>query len=207
MTIDAYSLWPTSEAIIRELAPERLPGGDHTNREWPEAALMAVIYTLSLIDQQPTIAEQTKLVVSKLDPTGLHPSVWNSAAPLWEASRQDAVNAAARAVNSQLQTKLGITELSEVDLTNQAFSGDPPAAQRPRLRFAGHQPSSDSFKSRMNGARGLGQACFQGVRNIGNHEHDVRWSEQEALEYLALFSVLARWIDECTIEQETHGAS
>ena len=51
----------------------------------------------------------------------------------------------------------------------------------------------------MNGARGMGQACSQGIRNVGNHS-EADWSEQEALEYLAAFSILARWIEACVVE-------
>lgn len=44
----------------------------------------------------------------------------------------------------------------------------------------------------------LGQAAVAGLRNIVAHE-DVEFAQPEALEYLALLSVLARWIDDSDV--------
>nr|WP_275901613.1 TIGR02391 family protein [Streptomyces sp. S1D4-20] len=38
------------------------------------------------------------------------------------------------------------------------------------------------------------------MRNLAAHEDEVSWTQQEALEYLATFSVIARWIEECMVE-------
>jgi hypothetical protein len=46
----------------------------------------------------------------------------------------------------------------------------------------------------------LGAGCFEGIRNPAAHEDGLSLPEQMALEQLAAFSVLARWIDECTVE-------
>jgi hypothetical protein len=46
----------------------------------------------------------------------------------------------------------------------------------------------------------LGTGCFEGLRNPAAYEHELRLPEQIALEQLAAFSLLARWIDECTVE-------
>jgi hypothetical protein len=47
----------------------------------------------------------------------------------------------------------------------------------------------------------LGAGCFEGIRNPAAHEDGLVLTEQVALEQLADFSLLARWIDECTIEK------
>ena len=46
----------------------------------------------------------------------------------------------------------------------------------------------------------LGAGCFEGIRNPAAHEDALILPERVALEQLAAFSVLARWIDECTVE-------
>ena len=129
-----------------------------------------------------------------------HPWAWEAAAPLWYAgSIREAVYAAARSVNARLQQKLGRRDVSESSLCREAFSLDAPAPGRPRLRFAGDR-TSDTWRSRQQGGMQLGAGCFLGIRNPVAHEHHLRLSEQEALEQIAVFSLLARWIDECTVE-------
>jgi hypothetical protein len=80
----------------------------------------------------------------------------------------------------------------------QAFSDDPPKPGMPRLRFPG-KASTPTWASRSRGARFFAQGCYAGIRNVAAHEHRVDWSDDVALEYLAAFSILARWIDECEV--------
>jgi hypothetical protein len=130
----------------------------------------------------------------------LHPWVWEAAAPLWHAgSAQAAVLAAAQSVNARLQQKLGRHDASDAALCREAFSRDDPAPRRPRLRFPGDR-ASDTWRSRQNGAVQFGAGCFEGLRNPAAHEHELELPDQVALEQLAAFSVLARWIEECTVE-------
>jgi hypothetical protein len=129
-----------------------------------------------------------------------HPWAWEAAAPLWFAgSRQEAVNAAARSVNARLQQKLGRHDSSESGLVREAFSLDAPVAGRPRLRFPGDR-TSDTWRSRQQGGMQLGAGCFTGIRNPAAHEDGLVLTEQVALEQLAAFSLLARWLDECEVE-------
>jgi hypothetical protein len=132
-----------------------------------------------------------------------HPWVWDAAAPLWFAgSRQEAVHAAARSVHARLQQKLGRFDASETSLCREAFSLDAPAPGRPRLRFRGDR-TSDTWRSRQQGGMQLGAGCFAGIRNPAAHEDRLVLTEQVALEQLAAFSLLARWIDECEAEKPT----
>lgn len=130
----------------------------------------------------------------------LHPWVWEAAAPLWNAgSRPDAIYAAARSVNAHPQQMRGHHDKSEAALCREFFSPDPPAPGRPHLRFPGTTTSA-TWRSRQQGAMEFGAGCFTGIRNPVAHEYGLKLTEQVALEYLAAFSVLARSIDECTVE-------
>lgn len=130
----------------------------------------------------------------------LHPWVWESAAPLWAAqAHQDAVLTAARTVNRRLQQKLSRHDIGEMDLCMQSFDPKPPASGKPRLRFDGDR-DTPTWKARQDGAKYLSAGAFLGIRNLAAHEETVTWTEQEALEYLATFSVVARWIEECAVE-------
>jgi len=130
----------------------------------------------------------------------LHPWVWEAAAPLWYAgSTQAAVLAAAQSVNARLQQKLSRHDSSDAALCRESFSRNDPVTGQPRLRFPGDR-ESDTWRSRQNGGVQFGAGCFEGLRNPAAHEHELDLSEQIALEQLAAFSVLARWIGECTVE-------
>ena len=59
---------------------------------------------------------------------------------------------------------------------------------------------SDTYKSVQRGAMAFAEGIFAGIRNPLSHEVDQELTEQEALEYLAALSVLARWVDESTVE-------
>ena len=134
-----------------------------------------------------------------------HEWVWEAAMPMWAAgSTQEAVHAAARSVNARLQQKLGRHNAADSSLCREAFSQNDPAPGRPRLRFPGDR-TSDTWRSRQQGAMDFGAGCFTGIRNPAAHEHGLDLPEQIALEQIASFSVLARWIDECAVET-VHGS-
>jgi hypothetical protein len=128
-----------------------------------------------------------------------HPWVWEAAAPLWYAgSRQEAVLAAARSVNARMQQKRGHHDKSEAALCRELLSQDPPASGRPRLRFPG-SASDSTRRSKQQGAMEFGAGCFEAIRNPAAHQHGLVLTEQVALEQLAAFSLLARWVDECEL--------
>ena len=58
---------------------------------------------------------------------------------------------------------------------------------------------NQSWVSAHEGAMNYGRGCAQGIRNLNAHGTS-ELSEQEALEYLAALSVLARWVDQCEAE-------
>jgi hypothetical protein len=131
----------------------------------------------------------------------LHPWVWDAARPMWEAgSLQTALQHAASSINARLQQKLDRYDLSESKLCQEAFSQSPPEEGRPRLRFPGDR-STETWKSLQTGALSFAQGCFKAIRNPVAHDHEFPLSRQEALEHLTALSVLARWIDDCELEE------
>lgn len=140
----------------------------------------------------------------KLSAGNMHPLVWRAASAQWSTGhRQEAVLAAAKAVNSRLQEKLNRRDLSEAKLVREAFSDKPPEAGKGRLRLT-NVHDEQTRESMRQGVMGFGAGCFQAIRNpvghLPNEEHEL--DEQAALERLAAFSLLARWIDDATLEQK-----
>lgn len=131
----------------------------------------------------------------------LHEWVWDAAKSRWDDGYyDDAVHAAAESVNQKTQVKLDRRDLSGTDLYQQAFSLSDALPDRPRLRLRFVEPEDeDTWKSAHGGAMKLGEACFQGFRNLVAHKKTVL-SEQEALEQLGALSTLARWVDSSDVQ-------
>lgn len=49
--------------------------------------------------------------------------------------------------------------------------------------------------ARQQGLHLIAQGAFAGIRNVAVHD-DLEWTEHEALEHLAVLSVVARWAEE-----------
>ncbi len=126
----------------------------------------------------------------------LHPTVWDACASLWRSNhRRAATNAAAVAVDAALQNRIGRRDLSGKRLWQESFGLSDPAPGRPRLRV---HPSdgSETYTSMQEGAVSFGAGCFQAFRNVGAaHTLGEEPPEHEALEQLAAFSILARWVE------------
>lgn len=173
------------------------PGNPRDN--W-ERARHAAIQALGRARSVEEIAAFLRPTSPAIVADALHPWVWQPAAPLWAAeATQDAVLAAARTVNRRLQQKLGRHGIGEYDLAMQAFDLKDPVAGKPRLRSPGDR-STPTWKARQEGAKYVTAGAFLAIRNIAAHEDDADWGHQEALEYLATLSVIARWIEECSVE-------
>ncbi|MFF9210457.1 MULTISPECIES: TIGR02391 family protein [unclassified Streptomyces] len=204
---DAWPEFPQrlllQEVWVRQIENAYAPGlGDydeHGGDDW-YAARAAAIQALGLAQSAEAIAAFLRPTSPALAADTLHDWVWEPAAPLWAAEAyQDAVLAAARTVNRRLQQKLGRHDVSEYDLIMQAFDLKDPVAGKPRLRAPGSR-TAPSWRARQEGAKFIAAGAFLAIRNLAAHEDEVNWSPQEALEYLATFSVVARWIEECAVE-------
>jgi len=138
----------------------------------------------------------------------LHEAVWGAARTQWVTGHtHEAVLAAAKAVNSLLQQKLGRRDVSEVKLVREAFSEKRPVAGRSRLRF--YAVTDDQTRESLRqGAMDFGAGCFAAIRNPVGHlpNNEVDLPEQDVLERLAALSLLARWIDEATVERASPGS-
>jgi len=136
----------------------------------------------------------------KLSAAELHPWVWSGASSLWQSGHfREAVEGALKKVNAETQNKVGRRDVSETDLFKQAFSLDRPTTGKSRLRRM-TSDGSKTYDSVQRGAMYLAEGIFAGIRNPLSHEAVQELGEQQALEYLAALSVLARWVDEASIE-------
>ncbi|QKV97628.1 restriction endonuclease [Streptomyces sp. NA02950] len=131
----------------------------------------------------------------------MHPWVWDGARSLWQSGHfREAVTAAARKVNAETQNKVVRRDVSETNLFKSVFSQDPPKPGQPRLRITADD-GSDTFRSLHRGAMSFADGCYAGIRNPNSHEDGLpELPEHQALEQLAAFSVLARWVDSATVE-------
>jgi hypothetical protein len=136
----------------------------------------------------------------ELSAAELHLWIWSGASSLWQSGHyREAVEGAIRKLNAETQNKVGRRDVSETDLFKQAFSMDDAKPGKARLRRM-KDDGSDTYKSVQRGAMTFAEGVFAGIRNPLSHEADQELSEQEALEYLAALSVLARWVDGSTVE-------
>jgi uncharacterized protein (TIGR02391 family) len=154
---------------------------------------------LAQLQREDEIRERLGDAAPQLDAGRLHPWVWQGARSLWQSRHYgEAVRAAAIKVNAETQNKLGRRDVAETVLFREAFSPEPPQPGRPRLRLT-QDDGSQSFRSLHRGVMAFAEGCYAAFRNPGSHDPQDDLTEDEALEQLAAFSVLARWIDQAAI--------
>src|SRR6185312_11674887 len=130
--------------------------------------------------------------------SALHAWAWGAARSLWQSGHfREAVRAASVKVNAELQNKLGRRDLSETALFQAALSNDPPKESAPRLRPLGDDGGKTALSIR-RGVMAFAEGCYSALRNPVSHD-EGELSEEVALEQLAAFSLLARWVDEATV--------
>lgn len=202
-------LQPLVEDIARHIDPEGDPEGFEPDASssfgWRWAQAMES--TQRLIGRLRDVGLRFQILGPKgplLAANQLHPWVWNAAVDRWASGHwADAVGAAARAVEEMTQQKTGLSSTGGAGLFSLLFSTEPAAPDKPRLRFAeiaeksGDGKTSQKWTSAHEGAAAFGRGCAQGIRNMQAHG-TAELSEQEAIEYLAALSVLARWVDAAT---------
>ncbi|MER6274640.1 TIGR02391 family protein [Streptomyces sp900105755] len=155
---------------------------------------------ISLLEAEQELQENLGSGAPQLDAATLHPWVWGSVAGLWSSGHfREAVGAAARAVSVQSQAKLDRRDASEAKLLGDAFSTNAPVSGHPRLRLS-TDDGGDTFKNRHDGAGNFARGVYSAIRNPIAHEEGEELEENEALEQLAAFSILARWVDAATVE-------
>jgi len=201
-TDEIVSQW----AIVEQILDTYSPGWTLSNEilsayesEWKKHRDIA-LRLLALVQRQKEIDENLGDGAPTISAGQLHPWVWEGARALWRSGHfRSAVEDAAKKVNAETQNKLGRRDVSETDLFKQAFTTDGAQAGRARLRRMSPD-SSDTYKSMQRGAMALAEGIYAGIRNPFNHESPQDIPEQVALEYLAALSVLARWVDDSSLE-------
>jgi len=192
---------PVVEQILDRVLPRwraEVPS-DSANNRWArhrEAALRA----REILVREEEVRANLGDDAPEISAARLHPWAWSGASSLWASGHyREAVSGAARKVNAETQNKVGRRDISETDLFRQVFTLDGAQPGKARLRRMTPE-DSDTYRSVQRGAMAFAEGVFAGIRNPLSHEADQELDEQVALEYLAALSVLARWVDESTVE-------
>jgi len=173
--------------------------GKMANNRWAKHREAAIRAREELIRAEE-IKENLGDDAPEISAANLHPWIWSGARSLWQSGHfVQAVRDAATKLNAETQNKVGRRDVSETDLFKQSFSLDEAKLGKSRLRRMPPE-DSDTYRSLQRGAMAFAEGVFAGIRNPLSHEADQELSEQVALEYLASLSVLARWVDESTVE-------
>jgi hypothetical protein len=126
-----------------------------------------------------------------------HSHVWAAASALWDTAQyRVAVGQATVSLSAHIASKAN-SALTERELVAQVFSPNQPGPSQVRLHLPGDK-SNKTWKSRQEGLHLLAQGAFAGIRNVAAHTVG-EWSEQVALEHLAVLSVVAQWADETEV--------
>jgi len=155
------------------------------------------------LQRQSELAEKLGDNAPEMDASNLHPWAWEAGASFWNSGfYHQAVMQAAIRINAETQAKLGRVDISETALFNEAFSLSEPKDGASRLRLA-EKDGGKTIENLQRGARAFADGLYTAIRNPGMHTPPPAdgGEEQLALEQLAAFSLLARWVDQAHLEQ------
>lgn len=154
----------------------------------------AIVRAQGVVGDMAEVAAHLRPVAPTLPADALHPWVWLAADPFWQSGHfAAAVESAAKALTAFVQQKSG-SVLADRELVTDVFA--PKAKeQRVRLWLPGDR-NTDTWKSRQEGLHHLAMGAYAGIRNVAAHSVDVGWTQQQALEFLAVLSTVARWAEE-----------
>jgi uncharacterized protein (TIGR02391 family) len=190
------------EQILDRVLPrwrETVPANDNKWlwQQHREAAQRALV----ILDKDQEIRANLGEDAPSLSAAGFHRWVWDGARPMWQSNHYGhAVVSALLKVQAETQNKTGRHDLSETNLFKQVFTTDAPKAGAARLRVR-PDDGSDTYKSVQRGAMSLAEGLFAGIRNVVAHTvAESQTDQQIALEQLGAVSVLARWVDDATVE-------
>ena len=199
-----------AQALVVERILDRIPGfgGWRTGRPAAEDVDFRWLRDQAArgkvaIEREDELAANLGDGAPEMDAANLHPWAWDSGKAFWHTGHyHQAVMAASQRINAETQAKLGLTHPGESKLFQQAFSTNDPQTDQPRLRLM-RNDGSDNFKNVHQGARALGEGLYWALRNTGMHAPPPAdgGEEQLALEQLAAFSLLARWVDQAEVEK------
>lgn len=153
--------------------------------------------------REAELAEKLGDNAPDMDAANLHPWAWEAGASFWKSGfYHQAVMQAAIRINGETQAKLGRADVSETALFNEAFSLSEPKEGAARLRLTPND-GGKTYDNLHRGARAFAEGLYTAIRNPGMHTPPPSdgGEEQIALEQLAAFSLLARWIDQAEVEE------
>lgn len=186
---------PTIRKIVEALNPElveKISGPLHLSGTTVTQG--AVEQALGILRDQDEWKANLAPDAPSLVADQFHPNVWNAASAIWDTGQyRVAVQQAAGSLSAHIAAKAG-SSLTERALVTQVFSKEAPLPGKARLHMPGDK-TTDTWRSRQEGLHLLAQGAFAGIRNVAAHTAD-EWTEQVALEHLAVLSVVARWTDE-----------
>jgi hypothetical protein len=180
------------EATIAERIVEHEEGmyGSHPFTQ----ARVAIVEATAILAQREELAAIVGPVGPRLVASHLHPVVWGAAAGLWDDGHlRAAVQTAATALEGLLQAVAGPAVSGEALAV--LFSVGDPTAGSPRLRLRDVDPASKTWKSAHEGSAALVRGAFLGVRNLMSHPGWLDPTADEALEMLAVLSLVAHLVD------------
>jgi Protein of unknown function (Hypoth_ymh) len=177
---------------------------EHEEGQWGghpfTQARVALVEAIAILDQGEELTEVVGPVGPRLSASELHPTIWDSAARLWDDGHfRQAVQEAASALENLLQDVAG-PGVSGADLAA-LYSSDEPTQGSPRLRLRNIDPQSKTWKSAHQGAGFLIRGAFMGVRNLVSHPGWPEPAASEALEMLAVLSYVAHLVDRSDIRK------
>lgn len=157
-----------------------------------------------LIDQADAEVESG---IPAFAPSRLHPLIWSAAADHWTIHHyRVAVAEAAETLTSHWKARLDRQDVDATPFWQQTLSEGDPAPGRPKLVWP-DQSDSKTAKGMRGGLpafgkvlAGLSVGLNLTVRNSAAHDRE-EITEQEAMERLAAYSLLARFLDQCEIRQ------
>ncbi len=151
------------------------------------------------LQREAELAEKLGDNAPDMDAANLHTCPWENGKSYWNTTHyHQAVMQAAIRVNAETQAKLSRMDVSETTLFNEAFSMSEPQEGAPRLRLMGND-GSKTYENLHRGARAFAEGLYAAIRNPGMHVPHDGGEEQLALEQLAAFSLLARWVDQADV--------
>jgi hypothetical protein len=195
--VEAAGLAHVAEQVLDRVIPtwpKQAPSSQRNKETWNHLRDWAG-RAIAQLEREEELREKLGDNAPLLDAAALHAWVWDGVASLWRTGHfRQAVDQAAIHLNAETQSKVGRRDLSETKLFQQVFSTDDPLPGKPRLRLL-QDDSGDTFKNVHRGAMAMAEGLYAAIRNPIAHEVGEELTEQEALEQLAAFSVLARWVD------------
>jgi Protein of unknown function (Hypoth_ymh) len=190
------------EQILVRVVPDwevRIKGHEADFDHWDKYRQVAH-RALAQLERQQELTDNLGESAPNLNAAQMHRWIWDSARSLWESKHfREAVAAAAVKVNAETQNKVGRYDLSETKLFQEVFSLKLSEPKKPRLRLM-PDDGSDTYKSLQEGAIAFATGCYRAIRNPTAHVPG-KLPEAEALEQLAAFSVLARWVDGAELDE------